>query len=682
MTTRFAARRWRSLVVASVAALAGVFASCEKVPIVDIGAQFGLADATWFADEETLFFFYSVSAQQGLSSESQIEVTYRTDDLFVPWTRVSSLPQVHPHVPVDCGPTTLCGSASVHVTSVPRDVGLRLKYHRNGQLAAEANVTSNVVGSGPAYANRSLVLYGVFDATNTHVQWRARHQFPTLRNAQVQQLGLRRPFRVEAAAFGDSGEPFTSDNPYGYAFADQCPSRLTPLSWAEASTDTRAIFAPEALPLEASGALDVCAKSTVHDAKGDFVAPVVAYKNPEVRAAFPSLRSPVKPAVPLGFLLKPCETDLAPGHEALQTQRLLLSDPTVVCIDHWRDPQFLVSFVATLRSKIEEARPQGHDLVLTLALHHDDSTGQFAEVVEAALDDVLPFERDKSSPRVSGAFVYDTFAHRVANPMVTRLALWCPSDLDAGDLGQVNDVSQRSCPLLPDRPDLVLGPFKFSQLPILPSRPQYENFVAKYSEGQTGTMKELKFLAPERTPTSENVLLGDFGVATFFNNETLPAQPGDAFSYCDSANPLAMYVVFRTAAIPGTYQLSTLGEFHTNSPQPLYGLGLGWDSPFLLRMTYEAKFSGALTALSFTVPFGIANSQTQYFGTPVWETGEVSLAETLKQCTRFCEHPTFDSAGVYNVTADFRSTYARQCYQPVFPSIETSGLGGGYPLDP
>ena len=33
--------------------------------------------------------------------------------------------------------------------------------------------------------NRSLQVYGVFDETNSWVQWRGRHFFPTVRNQEA-----------------------------------------------------------------------------------------------------------------------------------------------------------------------------------------------------------------------------------------------------------------------------------------------------------------------------------------------------------------------------------------------------------------------------------------------------------------------------------------------------------------
>ena len=172
----------------------GLPLGCGKVPVTDINASFSISDVTWFQDEQTMFVFYRVDAEQGIGAESLIELKYKTDDVQVPWTDLKLLAPVHTHLPVDCGVTSRCGSLSLKVDKVPREVGLRLRYHRDGEISLEAPVLFNVVGVGPAHLSRSLLVYGVFNENNTLVQWRARNQFPTIRNEQATELGLRREF--------------------------------------------------------------------------------------------------------------------------------------------------------------------------------------------------------------------------------------------------------------------------------------------------------------------------------------------------------------------------------------------------------------------------------------------------------------------------------------------------------
>lgn len=109
----------------------------------------------------------------------------------------------------------------------------------------------------------------------------------------------------------------------------------------------------------------------------------------------------------------------------------------------------------------------------------------------------------------------------------------------------------------------------------------------------------------------------------------------------------------------------------------LYALGLAWESPFLVKMDYETRVAGAATVVAITIPFGIANTAERFLGNEEWKRDAFPL-DALRQCTRWCDHPTFDSAGVYQPTAPFRLAFAQQCYAPRFP-VPTEG---GFPRDP
>lgn len=664
--------------------LSGVLAvaACDKVPLVNIQAGFAVADAAWFEEEETLFFFWTANAEQGFSPESQVEVTWRTDDFEQPWIAVSELTPVHTHVPVDCGAKGICGSMSLHVPSFPRNVGVRLRYHREGAMTLDPPVTFNVIGRGPAHTNRSLVVYGVFDEPNRHVQWRARHQFPTLRNEEVQRLGLRRYFRISDPRHGDVG-PQVLENLYSYGFSSACPTTLTALDHGPVETTDRAIFDPTELPLTASTSPGVCAQALVTDAVGTFETAAVARKNPEVQPAFPLLRSPIRENTKIPFVLRPCERTISDEHLAMQKQRILAENAEELCIDDWQQPGFAAQIASRLRTRVDQVRTAGNDMVLVMALHHDDRSGQFGLVVEQAMRDLLPTEAAKSSPRLSGAFLFDSFGATALSPELRRLALWCPANTPRDDLDLIPSESETAteCALVPALLDLDLGPFRFANLPVLPTRPQYLTFIDRYSDAQTGRMTGLSFRAPERTPTSENVPIGDFSAATFFNNEQITAKPSDAFSFCRTET--GARIVFRSALSPDPVPLELLSELHHAAPQPAYALGVLWEFPFFLKLDYEVVAAGGATAFAVTVPFGIANPATAKIGWEQWEQGEFPLATTLLQCTRFCDHPTFDprgpgdSVGSYNVSLTFRETFRSQCYSPGFPALGD----GGFPDD-
>jgi hypothetical protein len=687
---------WTRGAIAALTVLAGV--ACEKVPIYNVSADFLLADAAWFEAEETLFLFYEVTAEQGIGDPSVIEVTYTTDDGVIDWTAITELEPVHTHLPVDCGSTTRCGSMSLRVPLEPRDVDFRLRYHRDGELALGADTILNVVGEGEPYEGRSLIVYGVFDASNRWLQWRGRHQFPTLRNGQVQKLGLRRTIVITEQAYGtetlDSGR-----NPYGYGA--RCPSDFEAVGLDAVETNARAIFNPEELPNGASSAAVVCAQATVTDATGTFSTGAIARKNPELRSAFPVLRSPVYEATPLPFFLAPCERNISASHAGMQRQRLLMDNEPTYCIDDWDSPGFVDALAAELGQAVEAARPDGDDMVLVIGLHQDEEGA--SEAVEAALDQIVPEERHRASPRLAGAFVFDSVDRRLQTDSLSMSTLWCPSRLPGlDDLSSFPDASVRTCPILPDLPEVELGPFSFSSLPILAPRDQYLDFINTYSAAQAGETTGLQFLTPEFATTAEHFDYGDYGVVTFLNEENFSADADDAFSYCvqdsfqiyafrtpflQSGGAVLLKKLCESGELPdelcelaalGLLPIELLPDWHNQLGEDRYELGLFWDFPFLTRMEYETVNAGSVDAFGLTVPFGFAQDGESYFGTALWTQDVFSLEDLLTHCRRFCDHPTFDSAGVYHVTDPFRTTYANSCYQPTHPALGDSG----FPRDP
>lgn len=683
--------------LAATAALALVASSCGKVPIFDVGAGFLLADAAWFAGEETLFVFYEVEAEQGIGEPSIIEITYVTDKEEVDWTVLSELETVHTHLPVDCGVNALCGSTSIHVPDEPREVAVRLRYHRDGELSLDADTVFNIVDEGAPYSNRSFIVYGVFDERNQRLQWRGRHQFPTLRNEQAEDYGLRRQFSVEDQRYGTT--PLTTNlNPYGYG--SDCPEDFTAANMETVETDERAVFNTADLPLDASASAMVCASTTVTDATGTFTASALAQKNPEVSPAYELLRSPVKDATPVRFFLEPCDRVISANHEAMQRQRLLM-DERSYCIDEWEADNFVETLTADLTDAIEAERANGNDMVLVIGLHQDELG--VSEAVEEALEQIVPEERHRSSPRLAGAFVFDSQARGIEISSLSSSTLWCPAELPTSfDTGSIN-ASVLTCAILADNPELELGPLSFSSLPILTSRDHYLRFIDEYSESQAGRVQSLSFRTPEFSTTSAHTDVGPFGVVSFLDEEIFSADARDAFSYC--VQDEMQYFVFRTPLMQtdifldliedkceflglpeeicsslqlGVLPIELLSEWHTLFGEGTYELGILWDFPFLLRMEYEAVSAGSASLFGLTVPFGFADSTEAYYGSQMWTEEAFSLEEVLTQCRRFCDHPTFDSAGVYHVTDLFRTTYASSCYQPDYPVLGDSG----FPLDP
>lgn len=651
----------RSLPV--LAGLLALLGACDKVPLSRIEPTWTVAEAAWFEEEHTLFVFYRVQADQGIEPKSVIELRYTTDDLRVPYMPFSFFPPVHTHEAVDCGLKQRCGSWSVKIDKPPREVGLRLRYHPDGLLASESRIDPYVIAAGHPSSSRSLLVYGVFNQTNNHVQWRGRHHFPNIRNQDATDLGLRRKFRVTEATSGEM-LPFGLDNPYWYG-GSGCAG--TALGWPERETQERAIWEDNELEIRFATHPHVCGVATTTDALGEFSTGAVARKNPEVRSAFPALRTPVAQAAALKFRLEICDHEISAEHHAMQLQRLQHESAPLICIDRWREPNFSGTLATQFQLAIDAARTPGQDMVMTLTLTHEDATGRLAAVVAAALFNVLSQERQRVTPRAVGAFVFDSVPQLVVPPELNPLVLWCPARLGP-DLDAPLTQSQQTCLLLREQPDLMLGPFSFNQLPILPSRPQYLNFIKKYSDEQAGKMKSLEFRTPSRTAISDDVQVSDTMWATFFNDERITPAPTDAFSFCDkNSSP----IVFRVPQFPDQVgSLSMLGQIHSMFPQPAYQLGLLWESPYLVKLTYEVVVAGSASAFGVSIPFGIHNTTEETWGNQQWYQQRFGLEDALLQCTRFCDMPTFQSSAIYEPLNLFREGYAAICYEPAFPVYE------------
>ena len=673
-------------------------AGCEKVPIVDVAASFSLADVSWFEAEETLFVFYEVYAEQGIGDLSVVEIQYTTDDGEAAWTDVDSVEPIHTHLPVDCGSNARCGSVSLHVPLEPRDVSLRLRYHQDGELALSADTQFHVVGAGPAHISRSLLVYGVFDESNRWVQWRGRHQFPALRNEEAEALGLRRDIRIREQRHGTSTVS-NANNPYGYGRT--CPTDFLPLEQEDVYTNARAAFNATELPTDVSESAMVCASATVVDALGAFSADAFARKNPEVRTAFPALSSPIEEATQLPFFLAPCQYTISTDHAEMQRQRLMMEDVETWCIDDWQQPGFADTLAAAFWDAVEAERPAGNDMVLVVGLHQDEDG--VSEVVEEALSAVVLDERHRASPRLAGAFVFDSEDRGLSMDELSLSTLWCPSQLPDLNDTSFPDASVRTCPVLPDLPQIDLGPFSFASLPVLAPRDQYLSFIDTFSKAQAGSATALSFLTPTFATTADHIDYGDFGVVTFFNEERIDADRDDAFSYCIQDE--TQLFAFRSAllkspqfqkfiaascdsgkfsedicalAASGVLPIELLPDWHNSARERGYELGMFWDFPFLTRMEYETVSAGSIGAFGLSVPFGFAADGEAFYGTQLWTQDTFVIDDLLGQCRRFCEHPTFDSAGVYHVTDDFRTAYATTCYAPVYPAPGDSG----FPSDP
>jgi hypothetical protein len=727
---------WALLLVGFAASCTGCDGCLEatRVPLVAVSANFTIADAVWFEDEATLFVFWRFEADQGLGETSRIELGIKTADNVVPTQPVSSYAPVHDHRAVDCGPRARCGSLSIALDQEPLSVPLRLRWHEDGELTLEQDAALTILRAGDPWKQRSAVVYGVFDESNRLVQWRLRHQFPNLRNEEVQELGLRRLFEIEDAAVGSldpSDHARFQDNPWGYALLQACPSSFVAHPMEPLSTTKRAIFSTT--PVEETLATEevVCAQARVLDAKGTFETTALARRNPDVVPAFPFLRTPVAPARPLPFDFVTCNAEVSVAHHEMQRQRLLVGvEPR--CVDGLDEPQRREELLAEMNAAIDAARAAGDDFVLSVVLNREDAATEIAVALESVLQDLLEEERRKTSPRAVGALVYDSAGYTQQLPATKPYLLWCPANFGVDDLVDVSDPnilnSLFHCAIgldlsVPIDLPAPLDRLTVAQLPLLASRQQFLNYVARQGESAVGETNKLTFLAPRRGADARDVILGlvsasedgadvpseDVGadagpllpddtnpppaddvpffpddpalafstdIATFFDDEYLTLLPQETLSVC--AQDASLVVVFQAQEDEEPASLAALPARHASDPQPRYQLGLRWDGAFYVRFDYRAVVGTATEVIGLTIPFSLSLPGVVSFREELWTRASFDLRKELLKCRRFCSHPTFDSVGIYQARQPFSPTFENDCYAPRFPKPGD----GGFPDDP
>jgi len=395
-----------------------------------------------------------------------------------------------------------------------------------------------------------------------------------------------------------------------------------------------------------------------------------------------------------------CANVVSDAHLAMQQQRLL-HDTDTVCVDDLDEPGRRAALVRRLNARIDEERRAGDDLVLSIVLNRDDADEAVAEALESALQDVLVEERTKTSPRAIGAVVYDSNSFDQRIPEVKPYLLWCPAALGIDDLAELVDPSvlnqlfhcavslDVAVPI--DLPE-PLDRLTIAQLPLLATRRQFLNYVARYGEGAVGETTGITVLAPRRSADARDVVVGDrfgFGdlldplspfsstdIATFFDDEYLTVLPDEALSVC--AGDASGHVVAQADLAEEPLPLDALPARHADDPRPRYQLGLRWDGAFYLRFDYRAVLGTTTEVVGLTLPFSPSLPGNVSFREQLWTAATFDLRDELTKCRRFCDHPTFDSAGIYQVQALFAPTYQNDCYAPRFPTPDD----GGFPDDP
>jgi hypothetical protein len=638
-----------------MAALFVAFACADKLDLQRIGTNLPLFQTYWFESEKTLFVFYHVATTQRVKNQADVE--YKVDDSS--WISVANAPLVQKHHLVNCGDDQRCGSISIKSDQEPKNVGIRLRFSKGGDLADSFETVPRVIATLSGTEDRSFYVYGVFDKTNKYIQWRGRNNFPGLTHQEANFYGIDRPFSVRDLNGHNDSTKVSTVAPSQYGIPNPCTgtSISSLLAESQAGED---IWHPAAIADEFP---ESCITARSIDAIGDVNYSALARKNPEV--------SPIKQDLTLRFtaahliplIFASCK-DQNPEYLEFQKSRLQMQDHDIdICTE---DAAFSTESIRQLLlTKIKEARTASNkSLALTIILHYINE--QSASTIEATVAEALALVlNDSLNPYVAATFVYDSYA-KTAVPVAPKPAvIWCPT---------LNVATQtiNSCHFAPAK--LVLGPLEIRASPLLPDYPSFLELDEQQKNGIK--VNALRVLTPSE-PSSEgklDIVESEVGYWIFHPDDKINLKGDEFLSYCQKSDP-TVSLAYRmlsesnggTKSSPSLMQ--RLPEEHNTDPSDQVAQ-VGLLSPFPFYLTIEYKNTVALGPKGLTGVLTLSKQKlplNEELGARILGESRIPMDSVLSRCTRYCQHPAFDDTGTYLLGSTWIREFQTRCYEPSIP---------------
>lgn len=688
MTSRLVARALFG--VAFVGALLG----CHKVPLRENPGTFDVLAAHWFENEKTQYVFFSISGlrpdQAALTWPSRFEL--KSEALkpgeFVPLDLSKGR---HKHRLVSCGEGRVCGSFSYEAAVPSKDLAIRYFYHDQSQLHVEAAIPNSAHPAGDSAGSQSALVFGVFSEGNERVQVRVHDNFGTPNDEAVERFGLERVFEISNLRLADvtveAQGQLRKRTGTDFLFpADAVvDDRSTNGSSASLKVTSSEAWISERLSQEAEASAAVFRLRLV-DRAGQSVREAwgLARRNPVLQADSVSVRTPMREARKIPLVISYCpdreESSRQTSALFLDYQRFILGlhkAPIDVCFAVGEEERFARELEGVMTRKIAEARVAaradgegGRDFFFTVIVNHRLSPVivHFHREIVAQLAQFVRAERALVSPRLVGAFVYDSDALESRGLQGSSAALqssivWCPRiDLskgrDGGQSADVNCASYRAG-------EVDLGPLNFL-IPMgpFPTLDTYVEYVQKH--GDKGLSKNPNFVV-KAIQTNPNSVVLDDATHTFFDGERVTLLPGEGLRFCRDRDPTAMLGSVSLKIRDRDTGAETIADVSRAQIATLEGkksldvaVGIQWEFPFLGGLTFDTPVRGKVFNL---IPIQTSIGNSQKVGDEKWSRETWPVGPILQKCVKYCDHPFFDEAGVYQLKQPWR-TGAGRCVSP------------------
>lgn len=670
--------------------LAVLSLGCHKVPLHENPGAFEVLSAHYFESEKTQYIFFAITGlkpeQAKTSWPSRFEI--KADNVESAALKVQAdgfslidyTQAVHRHRLVTCGEDRLCGSMSFKAEKAPEGFAVRFKYHENSPMKIEALVPNSVHKADRTASSQSAIVYGVFNEDNGRLQVRVHNNFGYPNDAELASFGMERRFEVSSVAL----ENFSADEvnamkdssgtPLLYP-AETCSrdsgSRLAALPGGSAKVIAHIEGSQGWWPnqLDPSENLNsACFKARLLDRNGKPLSEswAMARRNPVLQEESLKVSSPLSESrlVPLvlSYCLNQADSANLTSKSFLEYQLFILGIKGAsidACFAVGQEEQFARELDRVLNEKIASARRtslDGKDFLLTVAINHRLSPVivRFHEMIAEAIDRKIHEERILVSPRLVGAFVYDSDALETRSLERLRSenssSIWCPRALDLAIDNA--DPTAANCNSL-NGGEIELGPINFLiPMGTFPTLRTYVEYAQKY--GDKGFSRNPKFAARSLN-TNVNSVSGEQGATyTFFDGERVEIEPGQRLRFCRDrdSEKLLSSVVARTVEASGD-GAGTKKFFNSNqlnwatlggSAKTTVEIGLSWEYPFVGGLTYDVPIEGSVFNI---IPIQSSTGGSQSIGDLKWTRQSWSIGRVLQKCLKYCDHPFFDEAGVY-----------------------------------
>jgi len=670
-----------------IAALLGLSA-CPKIPLRENRATFDLASSHWFELEKTQYVFFSISGLRTAQAKLTWPFAFEISGMGTPipglqakadgFAALDLTKGVYQHHFVECGDGRICGSFSFHANSPIQQILVRFRYDAKSEMqeVASVPVATHPAGQGPD--SQSALVYGVYNHDNSRLQMRVHDNFGTPDADQVLQYGMNRNFTVSgiqsvSLTTTDEVSSIQQNNGYYIFPAAICGSRVKSgkgetFTFGGHDGWTKTNYDPNEAPN------DACFQAALLDQTGNVItsAPGMARKNPVLAGEPLTVQPPVKQTIDIPIIVSYCpdapDGDTLTNPDFMRYQKFILGvpdkTPTDICFQTGQESQFRSAFAGLLDRKLNAAKTQSGSLnrdfffrVIINTHNFYKKVRQFHQIMSGAIRAKISNEIVQQSPRLVGAFVYDS--EPAPDVDIGGNVVWCPRDPDPNGTSDPSSP-QINCTPMNAAGKVTLGPFNF-RIPMGPF-PTVDAFLKNFNEvGDRGEMNDPQ-LTVNAVHSGSSTITGGNGNSfyTFFDGQRLDFSPNERLKLCTDRDTDGLFnnMVFQysdSSNGPGVMSLTDAQSAMLYPKGDTVGsmlVGLQWTNPFIGTFSYSIPVKGSV----FTViPISITGKTTQKLGDPVWSKPVWNLTPLMQKCVRNCEHPGFDESGVYQLTKFWNS---------------------------